>query len=116
MSEFEQFQKLAVCSLDNNSSRTSAPFSEAKPREALLDGPQLARKIFCLGIPQLVCGFLMTCGMILYLGIILGEQDSIDEVFVRRYVMVALNVSEIDLSYTVSAIITATLVSHIVFE
>ncbi len=97
MSGFEQFQKPAVYSVENHNFSTSAQSDESEPLQSLLYGPRLAKKIFRLGIIQLVGGVLMTCGMILYLGIILAEDEDY-------------------LSYTVAAIITATLVNEIAFE
>ncbi len=85
----------------------------------LIDGPKLARKIFRLGILQLVCGILMTSGVILYLGLIRAEFDPLERtvaLFGCRSLDQTYRLSEVDMPFTIAAIVTAALVSHIAFE
>ncbi len=116
MSEFAQSQQLTVSAekdvdIWTTSADTAQPIGPGvEPRATFIDGPQLARKIFRLGIPQLVCGVLMTCGMILYLGITLVEIDRTDELF-RCYRVDSWDFSEEKLPYAIAFIVAGCLVS-----
>ncbi len=118
MSQFAQSQQPIVSSRKDidiwtTSADTAQPIGPGvEPRAALIDGPQLARKISWLGIPQLVCGVLMTCGMILYLGIILGEINRTEELFgFDCYYVDSWDITDDNLPYAIAFIVGGGLVS-----
>ncbi len=81
-------------------------------RAPSIDGPLLGRTISNLGILQLVCGVLMTFGMILYLGLLLGQLDRTKELF-GCYVVDNWKFSQMHVPYSVTIVIIAGLVSLI---
>ncbi len=120
MGPFDQSQE-PMCPEKDNSHPASTEFDQycdtgVEPEVAIINGPHLERKLFCLGIPQLVCGILIVCGLGLYVGVNLGAMRSTEEVNGCRYIMEHWEFQYYYLPCSLAGIILACLVSLILLE
>lgn len=106
MSQFAQ----TCADKDNDNPPNTGIIQPTRVEPKLINGPHLGRKIFRLGIPQIVCGILMACGMGLYVGVNLGEPNDYGDVYECRYILSHREFYHHYLPYAVPAIITSCLV------
>ena len=91
MSQLVQTEQPVTCAdKENGNPPTTSiipPTGVVEPKTVFINGPRLGRKIFRLGVLQIVCGILMVCGMGLYVGINLGAPDDTEALYGCRYIL-----------------------------